>query len=396
LNAKEQEHAEQAKKKEAEFAAKLAAMADSMNRAIVEKDALRDSQSSEVERQLQLRQGAWSERLTKLQKELDEQRAAYEAQRTTAMQEHHKKLMEVTEDYRTQLVQARRQVEEAELGTVEKLAKMAHDLKDAQETRDNAEYQLKHEKEAFAARLAQLKEDAAREMERAARQEKSRSERQQLEFDKNLRYKFQEQEAAFQAKQKQREEEMAIRAAARETELQNQFASDLRAREEDWERRAESYANNTEARLRHEAQQSEELFQSKSRQRDQQWQVKLDAARAETQAQADEVLRRRQAEAAAALRELEARLRKEMKQREQELTSQLNAQAQTRLADAQAQWEKESESKLELIEKERDDARETAAESARHVEAMEKKLGEATSFLNGWKNGRKTPEPFGT
>ena len=50
----------------------------------------------------------------------------------------------------------------------------------------------------------------------------------------------------------------------------------------------------------------------------------------------------------------------------------------------------------ELIEKERDDARETAAESARHVEAMEKKLGDATSFLNGWKNGRKTTETFGT
>ena len=85
-----------------------------------------------------------------------------------------------------------------------------------------------------------------------------------------------------------------------------------------------------------------------------------------------------------------------MKQREQELTSQLNAQAQTRLADAQAQWEKESESKLELIEKERDDAREAAVESARHVEEMEKKLGEATSFFNGWKNGRKTTETFGS
>jgi hypothetical protein len=124
--------------------------------------------------------------------------------------------------------------------------------------------------------------------------------------------------------------------------------------------------------------------------------VKLDAARAETEAVANEVLRRRQVEAEAALRELEARIRKETKQREQELTSQLNAQAQTRLADAQAQWEKEFESKLELIEKERDDARETAAASARHVEAMEKKLGDASSFLNGWKNGRKTTEPFGT
>jgi hypothetical protein len=30
------------------------------------------------------------------------------------------------------------------------------------------------------------------------------------------------------------------------------------------------------------------------------------------------------------------------------------------------------------------------------VEAMEKKLGDATTFLSSWKNGRKTPETFGT
>jgi hypothetical protein len=414
LTQKQEEHTEQAKKKEAEWATKLAATTDSLNRAIVEKDALRETQSSEVERQIQLRQGAWSERLTKSRQEMDEQRAAYEAQRTAMMEAQHNKLLEVTENYRSQLAQTRRQIEEAELSGVEKSAKMAHDLKDAQEARETAESQLKHEAEAFNARLSQAKEDTARELEKAARQEKNRSERQQLEFDKTLRHKLQEQEAGFQAKLKQREEELAIKAAARQTELQNQFASDLKTREEDWERRAESHANNTTIRLRHEAQQNEELFQSKSRQRDQQWQVKLDAVRTETQAQADEVLRRRQVESEAALRELEARLRKDLnekdevymakwKQREQELTAQLNAQAQTRLTDAQAQWEKESEkkariavepfvAKLERMEKERDEAAEAAAQHARHVENMEKKLAEASSFLSGWRNGRKPIE----
>ena len=60
--------------------------------------------------------------------------------------------------------------------------------------------------------------------------------------------------------------------------MQNQWASDLRVREEEWERKAESRVHAAEARLGHEAQQKEELFQSKLRQRDQQWQTKLEAA----------------------------------------------------------------------------------------------------------------------
>jgi hypothetical protein len=261
--------------------------------------------------------------------------------------------------------------------------------------------------------LSQAQEDATRELEKAARLEKNRFERQQLEFDKTLRQKLQEQEAAFQAKLKQHEEELAIQAGARETELQNKFAAKLQTHEEEWERRAESRTNNTEIRLRHEAQQSEELFQSKTRQRDQQWQLKLDAIRAETQTQADEVLRRRQAEAETARRELESQLRKEIKEkdesslarlkkRELELTAQLNAQAETRLADARLQWDAESEkrvraaiepfvAKLERTEKERDEARDAADQSARHVQDIEKKLAEASSFLSGWRNGRRPP-----
>ncbi|HWW03257.1 MAG TPA: hypothetical protein VNZ64_26380 [Candidatus Acidoferrum sp.] len=418
LKKTEAEHVEQAKKKETEWAAKLAATADSLNRAIVEKDALRDSQNTEVERQIQLRQGAWSDRLGQSRRELDEQRAAYEAQRTAMMQDHHGKLMQVTEDYRTQLVQARRQIEEAELAAVEKSARLAHDLKEAQEARETAEAQLKHETDGLTTQLSQAQEDAARELEKAARQEKNRLERQQLEADKTLRQKLQQQESAFQAKLKQREEELAIKAAARETELQNQFTSDLRTHEEEWERRAESRVNAIETRLRHEAQQKEELFLSKSRQRDQQWQVKLDALRAEAQGQTTEFIRRGELAAEAARREVETQLRKEIKekeeefqgrwkQREQELATQLDAQAEAHLVTARAQWETESEKKaraaaeafmaeLGHLEKERDEAKQTAADSVRQLQNLEKKLTEASSFLSGWKNGKRPVEEVET
>jgi chromosome segregation ATPase len=45
------------------------------------------------------------------------------------------------------------------------------------------------------------------------------------------------------------------------------------------------------------------------------------------------------------------------------------------------------------LEQERDEARQQAAESDRHVQNMEKKLNEASSFLNGWRNGKR---PVGT
>src|SRR5512144_301722 len=103
-------------------------MADSLNRTVVEKDALRDLQKSEIERQIQMRQNAWSDRLTQLRKELDDQRAASEAERTTLMQEQHKKLLEVSEDCKGQVSEARRQVAAAELAAVEATAKLSRDL----------------------------------------------------------------------------------------------------------------------------------------------------------------------------------------------------------------------------------------------------------------------------
>ena len=461
----ELKYAEEAKKRDAEWTTKLAAMAESLNRAVVEKDSVRDLQRSEVDRQVQMRQNAWSEHMAQLRKDLDDQRIAAEAERSAMHQAQHKKLMEVTEDCKNQVVQARRQMADAELAAMEKMSRMERDLKDALRARDEAETQLKLQADSLSLKLNQAQEEGTRMFEKVSRQEKYRFERQQQEFEKTLRQKeddfehrlkqqeqeltlafesrladektkveqnerlrqtelerqledrareidarwkedaqkreeaaqirlkqreqqleaqaearmrevqsqaedqlrrrvsdlerqlavqareadsrlkqdLQDKELAFQAKLKQREQELAIKADARETELRKQLASDLRAREEDWERQAQSRIRATEVRLSRESQEKEELFVAKSRQREEQWQVKLDGVLAELQAQT------------AALEPFKEQLAR--------------------------------------AERERDEARQIAADSTRHVETMEKKLNEASSFLTGWRNGKK---PVGT
>jgi hypothetical protein len=528
-NAAAAAHEEQLKKKQDEWDAKFAGLTDSLKHALVEKDALRDLQQMEIERQVQLRQNAWSDRLAQMGQEIQAQHAANEAERTAMVQEHQKKLTEVSEDCRTQVMQARRQMADAELAAEEALAKLAYESKDTLNARDEVCSQLQLQVESLSLKLTQAKEETARETEKAARQEKHRLERQQLELDKTLRQRneelehqlkrreqelslefdtrfaqeqarveqaardreekferqleararevdarwnqelqqreeaaqirlkqreqqlqaqaevrfrdmqtqaeeqlrrresewkrqldsqlheaetrlseeLQQKELAFHARLKQREQELIIGADARETELQNQRALDLRARGEEWERQAESRVRAIETRLSHEAQQKEELFKSKLGQRDQQWEVKLATVQAELQAQNEELLRRREMEAEAALRKLEAQLRKEMqqkedavqvkaRQRELELVTQLTVQAEVQQMAAQQQWEAESDKKTRAVieplkellartEKERDAA-------VSHVQALESKLTEATLFLNGWKNRKQTDE----
>ena len=142
LKTMEEARVAQLKDKEDEWVAKLASMADLLNRTVVEKDALRDLQKSEVERQIQMRQNAWSDRLTQLRQELDDQRVASETERTALMQAHQKKLLEVSEDCKTQVFQARRQAADAELAAMEATAKLTHELKEAMHARDAAESQL--------------------------------------------------------------------------------------------------------------------------------------------------------------------------------------------------------------------------------------------------------------
>ena len=70
---------------------------------MAEKDALRDSHQAEIERQIQTRQKAWSDSMNQLRQQLDDLRLGTETERTATMQEHHKKLTDVTEDSKKQI-----------------------------------------------------------------------------------------------------------------------------------------------------------------------------------------------------------------------------------------------------------------------------------------------------
>jgi hypothetical protein len=361
LKKMEEEHAEQSKKHEAEWVAKLAGMADSLNRTVLEKDALRDLQKSEIERQIQMRQNAWSDRLTQLRQELDDQRAASEAERTALMQEQHKKLMEVSEDCKTQVIQARRQLADAELAAVESSAKLAHDLKEALHARDAAESQLKHQADSLSVRLSQTQEDAARQMEKTARQEKHRLERQQLEFDKTLR----QHQEDFEHQLKQRDQELSLAFDARQAEEKSKAEQAARLREAELERQLEARAREVDARWNQEAQQQQAAAQFRLKQREEQLQAQAEARLNEIQTQAAEQLRHRESELERQLdaqsREADTRLRQELhqkdlafqaklKQREQELAIKAGAretELQNQLASDLRVREEESQRQAE-------------------------------------------------
>src|SRR5437867_1696563 len=368
LKKREEEHAQQSKAEEAEWVAKLAGMADTLNRTVLEKDALRDLQKSEVERQIQMRQNAWSDRLTQLRQELDDQRAASEAERTAMMQEHHKKLLEVSEDCKTQVIQARRQAANAELAAVEASARLTHDLKEASHARDTAESQLQQQADSFSLKLSQAKEDAAREMEKAARQEKHRSERQQLEFGKALR----QREEDFEHRLKQREQELSLGFDARLVEEQTRMEQDARRREAELERQLEAHSLEVDARRKQEAQQREEAAQTRLKQREQQLQAQAEVRLSEMRTQAEQASRRRELEWERQLetktREGVTRLKQELqqkeltfqaklKQREQEVAlradgreTEMQNQWASDLRVREEEWERQAQSRVRATE----------------------------------------------
>ena len=361
-------HEEELKRKETEWVSKLADTADSLNRAIVEKDTLRDLQKSEVERQIQMRQNAWSDRVTQLRQELDDQRAAAEAERAALIQEHHKKLMEVSESCKTEVIEVRRQMANTELSGVEASAKLSHDLKEALRVRDAAESQRKHQADSFARQLSQAKEDAAREVEKAVRQEKQRAERQQLELEKTLR----ERDEDFEHRLNQREQELSLAFEARVVEEKNRTEEAARRREAELERQFEVRAREVEARWNQEVQQREEAAQVRLKQREQQLQAQADIRLSDAQTQAEQALRRHEMESERQLeaqaREAEARWREtlqqkelafhaRLKQREQELTgraadreAELQGKWAADLRAREEEWENQAESRIRAAE----------------------------------------------
>ncbi len=368
LKRKEEEHAEQSQTQEAEWVAKLAGMADSLNRTVLEKDALRDLQKSEVERQIQMRQNAWSDRLTQLRQELDDQRAASEAERTALIQEHQRKLLEVSEDCKTQVIQARRQTANAELAAVEATAKLTQDLKEALHARDTAEAQLQQQVDSYSLRLSQAQEDAARQLEKAVRQEKHRSERQQLEFGKTLR----QREEDFEHRLKQREQEVTLGFDARLAEEQTRMEQEARRREAELDRQLEARSLEVEARWKQEVQQREEAAQIRLKQREQQLQAQAEVRLSEMHTQAEQESRRRESDWERQLetksREADTRWKQELqqkelafqaklKQREQELAlkadareTELQNQWASDLRVREEEWERQAQSRVRATE----------------------------------------------
>jgi hypothetical protein len=309
-------HEEQLKKNKEEWMAKLASMADSLNRTVVEKDALRDLQKSEIERQIQMRQNAWSDRVTQLRQELDDQRAAAETERAALMQEHHEKLMAVSEDSKIQVFQARRQMADAEFAGVEKVAKLSHDLKQALHARDEAESQLKHQADSLSLKLAQVQEDTARAIEKAGRHEKSRLERQQLDFEKVLRQREEDEVHRL----KKNEQELSAAFDTRLVEEKTRAEQDARRREVELERQFETRVRDQEARWNQEIQQREAAAQARLQEREQQLQAQAEAGLSDAQARAEQLARRRESEFERQLdvqsREADTRLRQELQQKE--------------------------------------------------------------------------------
>jgi len=371
-------HEEELKKKEEAWVAKFAGLADSLNRAVVEKDTLRDFQKSEIDRQIQMRQNAWSDRLTQMRKELDDQHAASEAERAALVQEHHKKLLEVSEDCKAQVIQARRQAADAVLAAEATSARLEFSLKEALNARDTAVSQLQQQADSLSLQLSQAREDAARELEKAARQEKHRLERQQLEFANTMRQRDED----FAHRLEQREQEWSLKFDTRLAEEQTKAEQRTRQREEEFERQLEARVREVDVRWKQDVQQREDVAQIRLKQREQQLQAQAEVRLRDVQTQAEEQSRRRELEFERQLdaqsRDADARLREELQQKEleflaklQQREQELTAKAAARDAELKDQWALDLRAREEKWEQQVE-SRVRAAETRLGHEAQQK------------------------
>jgi hypothetical protein len=334
------------------------------------KDALRARDDAEM--QVKMQADNLSLKLSQAQEDgtrMFEKASRQEKHRFERQQQEHEKAMrqkeedlehrfnqreqELTLAFESRLADEKTKVEQNERLRLTELERQLEDRardvdarwkEDVQKREEAAQIRLKQREQQLDAQAENRMREAQSQAEEQFRRRVSDLERQiaaqAREAESRLKQDVQDKELAFQAKLKQRDQELALKADARETELRKQLASDLRAREEDWERQTQARIRTTEARLAREAQEKEEHFLAKSRQREEQWQVKLDGVLAELQSQTASI--------------------------------------------------EPFKEQLARAEKERDEARQIANESTRHVETMEKKFAEASSFLTGWKNGKRS------
>ncbi len=349
------EHEEKLKQKEEEWGVKHAGLVESLNGAIAENDALRDLQKSEVERQIQLRQNAWSERLAQVNNEFDDLRIASEAERTAMLQDHHNKLLAVAEDCKTQVIEARRQLAEGKLAAKESTAKLTQDLKEARQACEMAETRLKHQADSFALQLSHVKEQTAREVESAVDLERQRSERQQADLEKALRHRDED----FEHRWRKHEQELSFSFETRMAEEKTKAEQEARLREADIERQLEARGREVDARSNQELQRQEETFQVRLKQQEVQLQAQAEARLREVQTQAEEQLRRRKSEFERQLdaqsREAEAGMREELQQKELSFHAMLKQREQeliNRAAARESELQDQRAADLRAIEEE--------------------------------------------
>jgi len=343
-----------------------------------ERDALLASQNSEIERQVQTRQDAWSERETLLRKELDEQRAAHAAERAALKQEHQQKVLQATEESKAQVVQTRRQMADAEMAAVEKSGKLALELKQALHAREEVETQLKRQVDSLTLQLTQAQEDAARQKEKAEREENYRMERQKVEFETQIRRRDED----FEHRLKQREQEISLAFDTRLAEEKGAVDEGARLRQAELERQLDNRTREVETRWKQELQRREEAAQIRLKQREQQLEGQAQARLSEVQKKAEQEMSRRESELKhqieALSHEAKARLDQQLqeknlalqarlKQREQEIA----ARADARETDLQQQWATRLRSREEELERQAE-TRVRATEAKLNRELQEK------------------------
>jgi hypothetical protein len=376
LKARETEYAELSKRREEEWLAKFAGMADTLNRTVVEKDTLRDTQKSEVERQVQNRQKLWTDRIAQLSQELADHRASSEAERVASIEEHHKRLTAISDESKAQVSQLRRQLTAAESAANEKTARLTQELQQISSARETAESQLKEQVDSLSLKLAQAQDTVNRETEKAARREKQFIERQQLELEKKVR----QREDALEEQFRQRELELSASFDTRLAEEKSRIEADARLREAERGRQLATRSQESDAYWNQEIQKRDEVAQAKLKLREQQLLAQADARVREIQVQIEEQARQRQLEFERQLeaqsRASDARTAELLKQREQ----QWQAQTEARVKEAQSQAEARLQARhLELERQRQEQSRDT---EVRYRDEVQQKESQFQARLN--------------
>lgn len=393
---------EQLERKDEECLAKCADLEESLNRATAEIDELRYLQTAEVERQVQIRQNAWSERLSKINQGWDEQLAAKEAEQSALIQAHDKKVLALVEEHKKQMAEVRRQLVEAERTAEESSTMLSNELKECVQALEAAEARLKHQADSFELQLEHVKESSTREVEMVIRQEKQRLERQYADLEKSLRLRDED----FDHRLKQREKELTFEFEKQLADQKAHAEEEARQREADVERRLDVRSREVAARWKQELQQKDESFQVRLKQQELRLHSQAALDLSDALAQAEEEFRDREEELKRDLevrsRDVEARFRGELQQkelafhvklkqserewrdkadsRESEVRDQWAADLKTR----EQEWEREMDSRVSAVE-----AR-LAQDIQQKEEGFQKKLAQREKELQSQFNVRRT------